>query len=339
MNKITKCLLLFLFILTLPLYSNSQETGDGSTSFPILGISFDSRSAALSNSSAALPFSGTSSSPASQAFINRYTACLSYRQHFTDVRGGAMFFGIPANKFGVISAALQFLSLGSFEGTLYNAYNEPIEGDMHPYSAVLTFSWSKLFKEHYAAGISFKYLHDKLSNNLNSMIQGYTIKGVALDFGLQYQNSKSKLDYGIVIKNLGSSISSSEDLGEIELPLAFSAGIAFKPSRIYDTRILLELEKAMDIMMKAKLALDIDLYNNQCFFRIGIDAVNIATRIASKINVDNDNFAQVDWSVVNLGFGVRSTDKIKRAVTFDTSVKIRNHGLPPAGTVSIIFGI
>lgn len=327
-------------LLSINVYSSDVETGFGYSNFPILGIAFDSRPAALANSIAATEFSGAGSSPASEAFISQYTAHISFRKHIIDIMGGSLYFGAPFNNYGVISGSVQYLSLGSFEGELKDAYNNPIDGDINPYAAVFSLNWAKLFKEHYSAGIRFKYLHDKLSDRINSKILGYTIKGIAFDIGFQYRTEKGKINYGILLKNIGTSIHASEELGEIELPTLLSAGIVIKPSRISDTKILFELEKALDAMIKAKVALDVNVYNNQFFLRGGVDAVNVAQRLATKLDVSNeDDYSLTDWSIITLGIGIKSSDKIKRAVVLDASVEIRANGLPPAGNVSILFGI
>lgn len=337
-NRYIKAIIL-ISLLGLASLANEAETGFDLSYFPILGISFDSKNEALAGISAGAKFTGSEASPASEAFITRKTAYISFRQHILDMKGGAAFFASPIKQYGVISISLQYLSVGSFDGILADEYNNPIEGDIKPYSAALSFSWSRVFKEHYAMGIKFKYIYDKLSDDLNSDINSNTLKAIAFDLAIQNRIKDDRLVYGILIKNLGTVVYATDNLDEGPLPTSFSAGISYAPSRVKETVLAAELEKPLEDFIKLKLALDIDIYNSQFFFRAGVDAINAGKRVANLINVEEDTYPVTDWSIITLGIGIKSTDKFRRAISVDSSIELRANGLPPGANVSLTFGI
>ncbi len=125
---------------------------------------------------------------------------------------GSAFLKVGKEKNNAVGLAIRYFSLGSRTSTDING-NFLSEGKAFELETAL--SYSKKLNEHFAMGLTAKYIHSDLAPNQTSSPGSEDItagKSVAFDLSLTYQKPfrfvrfASDLTVGLVVKNVGSKI-------------------------------------------------------------------------------------------------------------------------------------
>jgi hypothetical protein len=135
--------------------------------------------------------------PASLARIQRSEVSLSHSSSVVGT-GDALSFVRPAGKAGVIALGAYLFTTGSQDATDFYG----VVGTIYPRSVVLLASYAATFGARTSAGLSFKFLQDRLDCTCSIPTQSASTN--ALDAGVQFvADSARRLTLGVVLRNLG----------------------------------------------------------------------------------------------------------------------------------------
>lgn len=153
--KILSLLLLFFLVCA----DISAGNGIGGTAFQILTIPMNASDAALSNTNIA-NLSSVTSNPAVIPFAP-YMLVLTHAVHIENTGYSAACFNVPINKNSGIGVSVVYFDMG----TLTRMSETGIEqGTFGANDKVVTLSYGLKFNESFAAGISAKYLQQKIDD-------------------------------------------------------------------------------------------------------------------------------------------------------------------------------
>src|SRR5258708_1359693 len=140
--------------------------------------------------------------PAGLAGLQGTEALFSHTQYFADMKVNYAAVAARAGNLGVLGFSAKVLSVGEVIVTTEQAPDGTGE-TFNPTFSVLGMSWAKAFTDRVNFGLTLDLV--------NEHIQSMTSNGIALDFGVQYTTGWRGLKFGMVMKNVGSSMSFSGD--------------------------------------------------------------------------------------------------------------------------------
>ena len=192
--------MIFIIILSLVMCSSLMASGNkiGTAGAVELTIPMGARNVALSGADVA-GVKGTEAmywNPAGVASIQNTEAGFSYLKYFADMK--ISYFTVAANvgQLGVIGLNLQAMNIGEIDVTTI----EVPEGTgevLKPNFLTLGATYARSFTDRINFGMNAKLISERIGD--------MTASAFAFDFGLQY-NSPLGVDFGIVMKNYGTSM-------------------------------------------------------------------------------------------------------------------------------------
>ncbi len=248
MNKLSAA-----FVLTLAVGINfqalSQNTGvligqDTTnrvitTAVPFLGITPDSRAAAMGETGAATSADANSAywNAAKLAFIeNGYGVSGSYTPWLGKIINDMSIFYLSGfykiTREQTVAASMKYFDLGEIQ---FNKGPNPDDqlGRYNPREFAFDVTYSRLLTEHFSIGGAIRYIHSNLTGSgLAGTVDTKPGNSVAVDMGVFYtkpmEASNSNLSLGASITNLGSKISySNEDFNDF-IPINLRMGAAYQ---------------------------------------------------------------------------------------------------------------
>ncbi len=135
--------------------------------------------------------------PAGLATIERTEALFSSTRYFADMRLNYLALGTHVGDLGTLGLQLKALSVGDIIVTT-EAAPEGTGEVLQPTFVVMGLSWARTFTDRVKFGVTADYVGER--------IQDMTASGLAFDFGVQYQTGWRNLQFGVVMKNFGSSM-------------------------------------------------------------------------------------------------------------------------------------
>jgi hypothetical protein len=151
---------------------------------------------------------------------------VNYVNYFTDINIGYVSWAHHHDKFGNFAAGIHYINYGKFTGADPNGI---ITGEFTASENSLNLSWAMPLDSMFSAGVTLKGIY--------SSFEKYSSSGVALDAGINYYNPGKLLSASIVMKNLGTQITTFYRGGEreplpFELQLGMTKQLAHAPFRI-----------------------------------------------------------------------------------------------------------
>jgi hypothetical protein len=138
--------------------------------------------------------------PAGLGSIERTEAMFAHQQYIADLKLNNASIGTRLGGFGVLAFNAKLLSIGDIFVTTEDA-PEGTGEVLTPTFGVFGVSWGRQFTDRVRFGATINYVTESIANN--------SARGVAFDFGAQYDTGWNGLKLGIVAKNIGSSMSYS----------------------------------------------------------------------------------------------------------------------------------
>lgn len=205
----------------------------GQSSFEFLNMSNSPHVSALGGISVANPENDISLVPQNPALMRpglHNELGLSYNSFYGDIKIINLQYGYYVPKISTsFFGAVQYLNYGSFENTdnLGNIY-----GDFHAVDYAVTVGASRSYLQHWRYGASIKMAHSSLYDA--------TATAALMDVGVNYYDTASLIDFGIVAKNMGGTLKKYIPTNPAEpLPFDLQLGISkrFKhmPLRVFAT--------------------------------------------------------------------------------------------------------
>lgn len=204
----------------------AQIGGNGVYQF--LNINTSARVAALGGNQIAVKDNDPFLALANPALLNHEMdnkLAMTYTGYLADVGMGFASYTKDYDSLGTFSAGLQFVDYGQFDET-DNAGN-----DLGNYSAgeyALIIGYARPLDTNFSIGLNLKAIH--------SSFYDYTSNGVAADVALNYFSQKRQIDLALVVRNIGTQISTYAEEGEreklpFEIQLGFSKRLKNVPIR------------------------------------------------------------------------------------------------------------
>ncbi len=190
---------------------------DGSAGLAFLKLGVGARPIALGDAYTAVggDVSSIYWNPAGMMAVEGTDVGLMHAEWFQDIRyefaGGVRSFGDHA--FGVSLVGLYMDDLERRDGPT----SDPI-GHFGVFDFALTGAYARRLTDEFDAGVSVKYLHEKIDDEL--------ARGVAVDLGAIYRLPMMRgLSVGLTVQNLGPQMSFIEE--KFDLPVQYKAGVAY----------------------------------------------------------------------------------------------------------------
>jgi len=331
MKKISGILTALLLVYAV---SHAQNARAGTAVFPFLNINVDARSLGMGDVGVGMAndLYGGVSNPASLAYPLRMQAMLAYKPIMLDVRAGALAFSSPVQKSGTFAGHLSYVSYGLIEGV--DETNTRTNITWSPYSLVGGGSWARILYEDFAIGLTLKGIYHNLGHS-------YSADGLALDIGFQYRMLSSRFICGALARNMGfvRKWYSDEDVQERIMPLSISTGLSYLPKTLSSLRMGIDLEKSIDDYLNYKTGMEVALFKQYLFARLGYRFSHRDLRELFRImqNSAGDTYQKTNWSSLTIGAGIDapvSTTDIK----IDVALVLHTEGLPPTPAFSAIVG-
>lgn len=211
--------IIFIFLLFSSTLSIAQI--GGTNTYEFLNVPISARSAGLGGSVIAVKDNDPTLAISNPSLLNsemNSMTTFSYLNYFADINHGFFSYVKDFNKVGTFSAGIRYLDYGTFVETDEGG-NELGKFTAAEYALVL--GWGKQIDSNFSVGANLKPIY--------SSLYLYNSAGIALDFSGTYYNKQKGFTAAIVVKNVGTQLSSYVEGGEKEpIPFEIQGGISKK---------------------------------------------------------------------------------------------------------------
>ena len=160
--------------------------------------------------------------PASVARMTKSEVSISHSQSIVGT-GDALTYVRPAGRAGVFSLGAYLFTTGSQDATDFYG----VVGTIYPRSLVYLASYAATFGSRTSAGVSFKYLQDRLDCTCSIPTQSSSTN--AIDAGVQVvADSARRLTFGLVVRNVGPRLQVRDVLQADPLPTRVRLGAMYQ---------------------------------------------------------------------------------------------------------------
>ncbi|MBI34119.1 MAG: hypothetical protein CMP67_01985 [Flavobacteriales bacterium] len=142
---------------------------------------------------------------------------LNYVNYFSDINYGYAGYGHRLKGIGVITTSVKYINYGEF---LLSDETGAINGEFSSSETALNLGWSGAYKYGLRYGFNLKFVF--------SNFYDYTSTGLLIDFGSTWTKLENGLKIGVVVKNLGSQITTYTPNNFEPMPFEIQAGISKK---------------------------------------------------------------------------------------------------------------
>jgi hypothetical protein len=151
---------------------------------------------------------------------------VNYVNYFTDIKFGYASFAQKIDKIGPVAVGIHFIDYGNFVEARDNG---EITGTFKAAEYALNIYWSKKITGRITAGINIKPIY--------SVLERYNSFGMAVDFGVTRLGTDSLSAISLVVKNIGTQLTTYYDNGEREklpwdLQIGYSKKLPHAPLRL-----------------------------------------------------------------------------------------------------------
>lgn len=195
----------------------SAQIGGGST-YQFLNVVNSPRIAALGGYAIAIDENDLEMAyfnPALLSKDNDQTLSLNYTDYFSDINYGFAAYAKDFDKYGVFSLGAKYIHYGSF---IHADETGEIIGEFVVSETAGVLTWSRDYNESFRYGANLKLVYS------NFFL--YNSTGVLMDFGARYKKPGKKFVAALVIKNLGSQITTYSNDNFEPMPFELQIGIS-----------------------------------------------------------------------------------------------------------------
>jgi len=222
---------LFLFFLIVPFFTKAQIGGESTYEF--LNLVNSARMAALGGNQVALSdetdlnVAYNNPSLLTEGMKNHLVA--NYVNYISDINYGYVAYSLPVKWPGNFAVGMHYINYGTFTEALANG--EKTGNTFNAAEYALNIIWSYQFSR-ISAGAILKPIW--------SSFESYSSAGIAADFGASYQSSDGLATFGLVVKNVGTQITTYYEGGKREplpfdIQMGYSQRLSHAPLRITGT--------------------------------------------------------------------------------------------------------
>jgi hypothetical protein len=215
---------IFLLLLILFAFSLPAQTG-GNAVYKFLNLSISAKQSALGGK----VYTGLKGdvfqpvfNPATIDSTLNNKFGLNYVSYLSDINYGNIAYARNVKKFGTIYAAISYVNYGTFE---YAGVDGTRNGTFGASESALILGYAYAIpNSKWQVGINSKFIFSALEN--------YTSTGLALDFGLNYNNSEQEIQTALVVRNFGIQLSTYQGTKEalpFEIDATFSKTFLHAP--------------------------------------------------------------------------------------------------------------
>ena len=207
--------------------SLNGQTG-GSTSFSLLNLTFNARSAGLGGDFISVRDNDLNIGISNPCLLNssmNKTMSLSSSLLAGGINYGMAGYGYQVNKIGSMASYIKYISYGTFSRT---AVNGTAEGTFSPFEMIAGTSLGREINPRMAVGTSINLLY--------SQLEIYSALGASVDFSGTYHNDDKGFLVTVLAKNIGyqfkSYVKGNRALLPVEIQMAASYKVEHAPFRI-----------------------------------------------------------------------------------------------------------
>ncbi len=261
MAKLHYNISLVIGIITLLSIQPLQAQIGGSYTYGLLNLNASARSGSLGGALIAAPDPGVNLVAENPAYLGigmHNQLALSYVNYFADINYGQVAYALNTNRAGNFSAGLFYLNYGNFIEA--NEYGD-ITGEFQAAEYVFQFGWGIQLDSTISVGINLKPIY--------SVLERYQSWGISADAALLYLSPGKLTAASLVIRNLGTQLSTYASPGREALPFEILAGFSQKiqhaPFRLHLTLRNLQ-QFNLDVIQPGQAtdpATGLKLYNNK----------------------------------------------------------------------------
>ncbi len=199
MNKITACIASI--ICTIIVFRASAQEGE--KVFRFLELPTSVRADALGGTNISAIENDVSLvflNPAALGREMNMNANANFLSYVSGIKVGSAIFGKSIREYNSFAVGVNYLDYGNFKGTTEN--NE-VTGDFSAKDIVVNGVYSHMLTNRLRGGVTAKFI--------SSNYEEYSSIALGVDVGLSYYNEDREFSAGLVLKNMGSQISSYND--------------------------------------------------------------------------------------------------------------------------------
>lgn len=143
-------------------------------------------------------------------------ANVGYMSYIADIKSGSAIFGKSIRDKNSFAVGVNYVDYGKFKET---TSENTVIGDFSATDIAINGVYSHMLTDRLRGGVTAKFIY--------SSFESYTSTAIGFDVGLSYYNEDSEFSSGLVLKNIGSQISSYND-NRIGMPWDINIGISKK---------------------------------------------------------------------------------------------------------------
>ncbi len=217
--KFCKVIFLFFFVYQFPCFAQFG----GWASYSFLKLPSDAYTTSLGGQSVAPIQSDPSlylNNPALNDSINKHYVKINYAPLWSGTNTSTISYGRHFEKIGNISASLQYLNYGNFQGT------DPAGNITNTFTAsdfALTLGHMQKVNN-ISIGVNLKFV--------GSSIDTYNAYALLVDFGGYFKHPKKEIAYGLVIKNMGVRLKNFTPNNNQPLPFDVQMAFCIRPEQM-----------------------------------------------------------------------------------------------------------
>lgn len=215
MTKVKRYIAVFIYIISV-LSIKAQE---GEKAYRFLDLPTSTRANALGGTNVSVIENDISlvfQNPAALGKEMNMNANVSFMSYIADIKVGSAIFGKSIRDMNAFAIGVSYLDYGDFKETTEN--NEEL-GGFSAKDIVVNGMYSHMLSSRLRGGVTAKFI--------SSSYADYTSTAIGFDVGLSYYNEDREFSAGLVLKNIGSQLSSYNDK-RIGLPWDVNVGLSKK---------------------------------------------------------------------------------------------------------------
>lgn len=217
---------LHIIILSFVLIQTAQAQLGGESIYDFLNLTNSARIGALGGTNISIKDNDMNMAYHNPALLQQEmnnALVLNYVPYMSDINYGYVGYAHHLKKIGTFSLGIHNINYGDFQETNENA---ELLGVVTAAEYAFILTYARQLSPNISMGLSFKPIYSQLDS--------YTSLGVATDFGFHYNKPEKNFTFAMVLRNLGTQISSYDELEEdisSDLQMGITKKLAHAPFR------------------------------------------------------------------------------------------------------------
>jgi hypothetical protein len=288
MPRFLSQILLFVLIISIgsitTFAANSINDNAGTSSFAFMKINVSARPVAMGGAFTGLADDESSLyyNPAGIGLIENDRFIFGYHDYFVGMQSGFVGLIHPLDYTNVLGMYVSYLNYGDLieadeQGNELGTFGG---GDM-----LFGLTFARNINQRVQIGATAKFAYEKIDQ--------YSASALAFDLGLRMTSDRGRMTGGLMIQNLGTTLSSLGEDDSFDLPLTFRLGGSAKP-RGMDLIIAADLVKPRDNDILLAVGGE-SFHFDPLLIRLGYNTVGSEYETSS---------SDASWTGISLGFGL-----------------------------------